>query len=46
MQFTPASNLAAREFFEKARSIDPNYARAYAGLAWTYSSDYDYRVDR
>jgi tetratricopeptide (TPR) repeat protein len=29
-------------FFEQATKIDPNYARAYAGLAWTYSSDYDY----
>ena len=36
------SNTAARELFEKARKIDPNYARAYAGLAWTYALDYDF----
>jgi TolB-like protein/Tfp pilus assembly protein PilF len=28
--------LDARAFFEKAIEIDPNYARAYAGLALTY----------
>ena len=33
---TREDNAAAREFFEKARKIDPKYARAYAGLAWTY----------
>ncbi len=33
---------AARDLFEVARKIDPNYARAYAGLAWAYADDYDY----
>ena len=32
-KFTPESNAAARELFEKARKIDPNYARAYVGLS-------------
>ena len=41
-KYTRESNAAAREFFEQATKIDPNYARAYAGLAWTYSSDYDF----
>jgi TolB-like protein/cytochrome c-type biogenesis protein CcmH/NrfG len=41
-KFDPESNAAGREFFEQARTTDPNYARAYAGLAWTYSSDYDF----
>ena len=41
-KFTREDNLAARDFFEKARTVDPNYARAYAGLAWSYSSDYDF----
>jgi TolB-like protein/class 3 adenylate cyclase/Tfp pilus assembly protein PilF len=41
-KLTREGNLAARELFELARNIDPNYARAYAGLAWTYSSDYDF----
>ena len=49
MKFTPGSNLAARDFFEKARSIDPNYAaptpaspgpiRPTTTLGWT--DDYD-----
>jgi TolB-like protein/class 3 adenylate cyclase/tetratricopeptide (TPR) repeat protein len=41
-KYTREGNAAARDFFEKARLIDPNYARTYAGLAWTYSSDYDF----
>lgn len=41
-QFTREGNLAAREYFEKAKDLDPNYAQSYTGLAWTYSSDYDF----
>ena len=41
-KFTREGNAAARELFELARKIDPNYARAYAGLAWTYSAEYDF----
>ena len=41
-KFTREGNAAARDLFEQARKIDPNYARAYAGLAWTYEVDYDY----
>ena len=41
-KFTRESNAAARGLFEQARKIDPNYARAYAGLAWAYADDYDY----
>ena len=41
-KFTPEDNAAARNLFERAKEDDPNYARAYAGLAWTYSSDYDF----
>jgi TolB-like protein/class 3 adenylate cyclase/Tfp pilus assembly protein PilF len=41
-KYTRESNAVARDFFEQATKIDPNYARAYAGLAWTYASDYDY----
>lgn len=40
--FTRDDNRAARDMFERSRKIDPNYARAYAGLAWTYSTDYDF----
>ena len=41
-KFTRESNAAARDLFELARKIDPNYARAYVGLAWAYANDYDY----
>jgi adenylate cyclase len=41
-KFTREDNAAAREFFEQAMKIDPNYARAYAGLSWTYELDYDF----
>lgn len=41
-KLTRSSNAAARDLFEQARKIDPNYARAYAGLAWTYALDYDF----
>ena len=40
--FTPESNLAARNLFEQAIDIDPNYAYAYAGIAWTYSLEHDF----
>lgn len=32
-------NLAARRYFEDAISLDPKFARAYAGLALTYSRE-------
>jgi TolB-like protein/Tfp pilus assembly protein PilF len=41
-KFTREGNAAARDLFEKARKIDPDYARAYGGLAWAYADDYDY----
>ena len=41
-KLTQEGNTAARDLFEQARKIDPNYARAYAGLAWTYAEDYDF----
>ena len=36
LRSTPEDNLAARTLYEKAIELDPDYARAYAGLAWTY----------
>ncbi len=39
LRFTPEDNLAARRFYEKAVELDPDYARAYASLAWTYLVD-------
>ena len=41
-KFTPESNAAARDLFEQARKIDPDYARAYVGLSWAYANDFDY----
>jgi adenylate cyclase len=42
-KYDRAGNAAARDLFELARKIDPNYARAYAGLAWTYADDINYQ---
>ena len=35
-QFNPEDNLAARRLYEAAIELDPDYARAYSGLAWTH----------
>jgi adenylate cyclase len=35
-RFTPENNLIARQLLEKAIGLDPDYARAYIALAWTY----------
>jgi adenylate cyclase len=37
-QFTPESIRAARVYFLKALTIDPHYARALAGVAFSYTS--------
>jgi TolB-like protein/DNA-binding winged helix-turn-helix (wHTH) protein/Tfp pilus assembly protein PilF len=34
-----AQNLLARRYFEEAVALDPEFARAYAGLALTYSRE-------
>ncbi|NNL86774.1 MAG: adenylate cyclase, partial [Myxococcales bacterium] len=39
---TRPANLAAREMFEKAIEIDPEFAAAYAGLGWTHNYDAAY----
>ena len=36
VEFTEASSRRAREMFERAVALDPDYSRAYAGLAHTY----------
>ena len=41
-KFTPEANAEARRLFEISMKTDPTYARAYAGLAWTYALDYEY----
>ena len=37
------NNDKARAFYRKAVELDPNFARAYAGLAMTYAMDYRLR---
>ncbi len=39
-QGTKDANEQARELFERATALDPNYARAWTGLAYTYSRDF------
>ncbi len=34
---TQEDNIKAQQFFRKALEIDPNFARAYVALTWTYS---------
>ena len=41
-QELPEKNTAARDLFTRASQLDPYYARAYAGIAWTHASDYDF----
>ena len=38
-RFTPKDNANARELFEKAIDLDPEFARAYANLAATHRQD-------
>ena len=41
-QYTQEGNAQARALFEKAISLDPQFARAYANLAATYRQDWNY----
>ena len=42
-KYDRAGNTAARDLFEQAKRIEPSFARAYVGLAWTYADDYYYQ---
>jgi adenylate cyclase len=42
-RFTAETNREARRLYEKAIELDPDYARAYASLAWTYMAEHDER---
>jgi TolB-like protein/class 3 adenylate cyclase/tetratricopeptide (TPR) repeat protein len=42
-RFTPEANREARRLYEEAIELDPEYARAYASLAWTYLTEHDER---
>ena len=39
-RFTPEANREARRYYERAIELDPDYARAYSSLSWTYLVDY------
>jgi tetratricopeptide (TPR) repeat protein len=41
-QFTDQDNKKARVLFQRALQLDPNFARAYVGLAWTHNLDIDF----
>ena len=41
-QFTEQDNKKARELFQNALQLDPNFARAFVGLAWTHNLDIDF----
>ena len=41
-RLTPSDNAKARELLEKAIALDPNYASAYAQLAYTYHYEWVY----
>jgi TolB-like protein/class 3 adenylate cyclase/cytochrome c-type biogenesis protein CcmH/NrfG len=36
---TMENNVLARKLFEEGITLDPNFASAYVGLAWTYMAD-------
>jgi adenylate cyclase len=38
-RYTKEANVQARQMFEKAIALDPQYAGAYAWLGWTYFND-------
>ena len=44
-RFTPKDNANARDLFEKAIDLDPEFARAYASLAATHRQDYYWEVE-
>ena len=41
-RYTKDDNARARALFEKAKDLDPQFARAYANLAATYRQDWTY----
>jgi adenylate cyclase len=41
-RFTAESTIAARDLFQQATALDPNYARAYANIALTYATEVNF----
>jgi tetratricopeptide (TPR) repeat protein len=42
-RLTKEANVQARQMFDKALTLDPQYAEAYAWLGWTYWREWDWR---
>jgi adenylate cyclase len=42
-RFTQETNAQARQLWEKALALDPQYAEAYAWLGWTYWREWGFR---
>jgi adenylate cyclase len=42
-RYTPETNAQARQLWEKAVALDPQYAEAYAWLSWTYWREAGFR---
>ena len=42
-RFTKEANAQARQMFEKALALDPQYAEAYEWLSWTYYAEWMWR---
>src|SRR5262249_23441440 len=42
-RFTPEANAQARQMFEEALALDPQYAEACARLGWTYYMEWAWR---
>ena len=44
-RFTKETNVQARQMFEKAVALDPQYAEAYAYLGWTYWMEWVFALE-
>jgi hypothetical protein len=42
-EYRKDSNAMARQMFERAIALDPNYARAYVWLSWGYFIDWEFQ---
>ena len=42
-RYTQETNVQARQMFEKAAALDPQYAEAYVWLGWTYYLEWMFR---
>jgi adenylate cyclase len=45
MEFTREGSVLAKQLYQKAIQIDPSYARAYIGIAFSYLSDWGFLLD-